>query len=167
MRSLTAASLSSLTSSRFLFVTLYFLRHGQTALSREDIFCGSGLDPELTPEGKEMAQAFVKAITHRSAALGEAFHIVSPSAVTLRGYAEAVADWFGHAAQLRFLPWEEWKKTVSDKDASFTFDHIARSPNCSIAKARRLLEYEPRYRSLDATRESVMALVAQGAIPTQ
>jgi len=42
-------------------LTLYFLRHGQTALSREDIFCGSGLDPELTSEGSEMAQAFVKA----------------------------------------------------------------------------------------------------------
>jgi broad specificity phosphatase PhoE len=37
---------------------IYFLRHGQTASSREDIFCGSGLDPELTPEGLEMAQAF-------------------------------------------------------------------------------------------------------------
>ena len=42
-------------------LTLYFLRHGQTALSREDIFCGSGLDPELTSEGLEMAQAFVNA----------------------------------------------------------------------------------------------------------
>ena len=42
-------------------LTLYFLRHGQTALSREDVFCGSGLDPELTPEGREMAQAFVSA----------------------------------------------------------------------------------------------------------
>ena len=42
-------------------LTLYVLRHGQTALSREDVFCGSGLDPELTSEGLEMAQAFVKA----------------------------------------------------------------------------------------------------------
>ena len=40
-------------------LTFYFLRHGQTALSREDVFCGSGLDPELTPEGSEMAEAFV------------------------------------------------------------------------------------------------------------
>ena len=39
-------------------LSLYFLRHGQTALSREDVFCGSGMDPELTPEGLEMAQAF-------------------------------------------------------------------------------------------------------------
>jgi len=40
---------------------LYFLRHGQTALSREDVFCGSGLDPELTPEGMAMGQAFARA----------------------------------------------------------------------------------------------------------
>lgn len=37
---------------------LYLLRHGQTELSRADVFCGSGLDPKLTPEGREMAQAF-------------------------------------------------------------------------------------------------------------
>lgn len=37
---------------------IYLLRHGQTALSREDVFCGSGLDPELTSDGLEMAQAF-------------------------------------------------------------------------------------------------------------
>jgi broad specificity phosphatase PhoE len=43
---------------------LYFLRHGQTALSREDVFCGSGSDPELTLDGLAMAQAFAAA--HRS-----------------------------------------------------------------------------------------------------
>jgi broad specificity phosphatase PhoE len=42
-------------------LTIYLLRHGQTALSREDVFCGSGLDPELTPEGLQMAQAFASA----------------------------------------------------------------------------------------------------------
>ncbi len=42
-------------------LSLYLLRHGQTALSREDVFCGSGLDPELTQEGLEMGQAFADA----------------------------------------------------------------------------------------------------------
>ncbi len=45
-------------------VTLYCLRHGQTAFSRANAFCGSGLNPELTDEGKEMAQAFCD--TYRS-----------------------------------------------------------------------------------------------------
>ena len=40
---------------------LYLLRHGQTELSREDTFCGSGLDPELTSEGSEMARQFAAA----------------------------------------------------------------------------------------------------------
>jgi len=42
-------------------LSLYLLRHGQTELSREDNFCGSGLDPELTPEGLLMAEAFAAA----------------------------------------------------------------------------------------------------------
>jgi broad specificity phosphatase PhoE len=40
---------------------LYLLRHGQTELSREDNFCGAGLDPELTEHGWEMAAAFAEA----------------------------------------------------------------------------------------------------------
>jgi broad specificity phosphatase PhoE len=46
-------------------LTIYFLRHGQTPLSREDTFCGSGLDPELTSEGLEMAQAFAAAYRNK------------------------------------------------------------------------------------------------------
>jgi broad specificity phosphatase PhoE len=42
-------------------LTLYLLRHGQTELSREDVFCGSGIDPELTAEGLQMARAFASA----------------------------------------------------------------------------------------------------------
>ena len=41
-------------------LSLYLLRHGQTAFSRDDSFCGSGLDPELTPEGRAMAAAFAE-----------------------------------------------------------------------------------------------------------
>jgi len=40
---------------------LYFLRHGQTELSRDDTFCGSGLNPELTLDGHRMAKAFAVA----------------------------------------------------------------------------------------------------------
>ncbi len=40
---------------------LYFLRHGQTEFSRDNMFCGSGTDADLTPEGREMAAAFASA----------------------------------------------------------------------------------------------------------
>jgi nucleoside-diphosphate-sugar epimerase len=45
-----------------------------------------------------------------------------------------------------------------------TWDHIAHSPNCSIAKARRLLGYHPRYSSLQAVRESVDWLIEHEVI---
>ena len=37
---------------------LYLLRHGQTAMSRANVFCGRGLDPALTEQGTAMAEAF-------------------------------------------------------------------------------------------------------------
>jgi broad specificity phosphatase PhoE len=40
---------------------LHLLRHGQTAMSRENVFCGCGLDPALTAEGEAMADAFAAA----------------------------------------------------------------------------------------------------------
>src|ERR1700704_6617789 len=40
---------------------LYLLRHGQTAMSRADVFCGRGLDPALTSDGLAMAEAFAAA----------------------------------------------------------------------------------------------------------
>lgn len=39
-------------------LNLYFLRHGQTALSRDNMFCGSGTDVPLTDIGQQMAQQF-------------------------------------------------------------------------------------------------------------
>src|SRR4051794_7067763 len=107
----------------------------------------------------DVAQAFVKALANWSVAVGESFHVVSPAALTLYGYARAVASWFGAEANLRFVPWEEWKQSVTEKEAQVSWGHIARSSNCSIEKAQRLLGYRPRYRSSEAIHESVMALI--------
>lgn len=112
----------------------------------------------------DIAQIFILAIANWSNSVGENFNTVSPKAITLRGYAEAVSSWFGKTAALNFLTWEVWSKTVSEEDASATWDHIAHSPNCSIEKAKRLLGYQPRYSSLQALQESVNWLVEKGIV---
>ena len=106
----------------------------------------------------DVAQAFACALDHREECVGQAFHIVSPRALTLRGYAERIAAFLGQPAKLAFLPFEQWKDTVSERDARVTFDHIAHSPNCSIEKARRLLGYNPRYSSCEAVQESIAGI---------
>jgi len=112
----------------------------------------------------DVAQLFMLAMANWSNSAGENFNAVSPKAITLRGYAEAVSSWYGKTAALNFLPWEVWSKTVSKEDANDTLDHIAHSPNCSIEKARRLLGYQPRYSSLQALQESVNWLVENGIV---
>jgi nucleoside-diphosphate-sugar epimerase len=107
----------------------------------------------------DVAQAFVQALANRSVAVGESFHVVSSAALTLYGYANAVASWFGMPARLKFLPWEQWKQSVTENEAQITWGHISRSSNCSIEKAQRQLRFQPRYRSLDAIREALFGLI--------
>ncbi len=123
-----------------------------------------GLETVHHVHADDVAQSFMQVMTNRSAAVGESFHVVSPAAVTLRGYAEAMSAWFGQPARLNFLGWEEWRKTVSEDDANATWDHIAHSPNCSIAKAQRMIGYQPRYSSLQAVQESVRWLIENGKV---
>jgi nucleoside-diphosphate-sugar epimerase len=134
------------------------------AAGRELALPNLGLETVHHVHADDVAQAFLAAMTRRSVAIGESFHVVSPAALTLRGYAERMAAWFGREAQLRFLPWDEWRRGASSEDAEQTLEHISHSPNCSIAKARTMLGYEPRYSSLQAVQESVAWLVQHGVV---
>jgi nucleoside-diphosphate-sugar epimerase len=125
-----------------------------------------GLETVHHVHADDVAQSFMQAIANWSNAIGESFHVVSPQALSLRGYAEAIYAWFGREPRLRYAPWEEWRKTVTEQEAQATWDHIAHSPNCSIAKAQRLLGYQPRYSSLQAVHESVGWLMTNGVITT-
>ncbi len=134
----------------FNFEVFRRLAHGKTV-----ILPNLGMETLHHVHADDVAQAFMKAIENREKAMGEAFHVVSGAALTLRGYAELMAEWFGREPELEFLPWEKWKNTVSEGDAAATWDHIAHSPNCSIEKAKKLIDYEPRYSSIDAVRDAV------------
>ncbi|HTP60011.1 MAG TPA: NAD-dependent epimerase/dehydratase family protein, partial [Spirochaetia bacterium] len=72
-----------------------------------------GLETVHHVHADDVAQAFCRAIECRAAAVGESFHVVSPAALSLRGYAERVGQWFGKPAQLDFVPWDQWRATVS------------------------------------------------------
>ncbi|MEN4041692.1 MAG: NAD-dependent epimerase/dehydratase family protein [Anaerolineaceae bacterium] len=123
-----------------------------------------GLETLHHVHADDVAQAFERAIDHWSVSVGEAFHAVSPAALTLRGYAQAIARWFGQQPNLRCVPWDEWRTSVSHEDAEATYDHIAHSPSASIAKAQRLLGYQPRYSSLQAILEGLQWLIEHGEV---
>ena len=123
-----------------------------------------GLETVHHVHADDVAQIFMRALARPSASIGESFHAVSPNAISLRGYAEAMARWFGIEANLTYLPWDEWKQTVTEDEARTTFDHIQHCPSCSIEKARHLLDYRPRYTSLQGVQEAVHWLMDEGIV---
>lgn len=123
-----------------------------------------GLETVHHVHADDVAQMFMRAIARWSVSVGEAFHTVSAGALTLRGYAAAMFAYFGQETKLAYLPWNEWKAQTDVTDADATYEHISRSPNCSVAKAERMLGYVPRYTSLEAVQESVSALIEAGAL---
>jgi broad specificity phosphatase PhoE len=75
---------------------LHLLRHGQTAMSRANVFCGRGLDPELTDSGRAMAAAYADAYATRQWTA-----IYSSPLVRARATAEPLASALGLTVQTR------------------------------------------------------------------
>lgn len=136
----------------------------QLADGKPLLLANNGLATVQHVHADDVAGVFVAAMANRSVSIGESFHAVAATALTLRGYAEAVAGWFGQDAQLDYLPWEQWSAQADAADARVTDDHLSHSPHCSMAKAARLLGFEPRYTSLEAVHDAVDAMVASGQL---
>jgi nucleoside-diphosphate-sugar epimerase len=109
----------------------------------------------------DVAQAFERALT-RPAAIGASFHVVAEQAMTLRGLAEGVARWFGREPVLDFVDWAGFERQAGAEQAGITREHTFRSITASIARAREVLGYAPRYSSLETLREALAWLVAHG-----
>jgi len=125
---------------------------------------GFGLETLHHVHAADVAEAFRLALDRFDQAVGESFHVVSRAALTLRGYAEAAARWFGREARLTFLPWPEFEAATPPEHARATWEHVSRSPSMSIAKARARLGYAPRYSSLAAAFEAVRQLAMDGRL---
>jgi nucleoside-diphosphate-sugar epimerase len=109
----------------------------------------------------DVAQAFERALT-RPAAIGASFHVTAEQAMTLRGLAAGVAGWFGREPVLDFVDWAEFDRRVAPEHAAATREHTFRSITASIARAREVLGFVPRYSSLGALHEALAWLVAHG-----
>jgi len=105
-------------------VRLYLLRHGQTELSRDDTFCGSGLDPELTADGHRMAQAFAD---FYSSTEWQAIYTSSlkRTASTAQPLCERIGMTSSPRSELNEIGYGEWEGlTKSTVDEKFHDDYI-------------------------------------------
>ena len=113
----------------------------------------------------DVAQAFELALS-RPAAAGNSFHVVAAQAMNQRGLAAGAARWFGREPVLDFVSWDEFTRLAGPEHAEVTREHTSRSIAASIARARQVLGYAPRYSSLDALHEALAWLAANGQADT-
>jgi probable phosphoglycerate mutase len=106
-------------------LTLYLLRHGQTTLSRDDNFCGSGLDPELTQDGLAMAQAFAAAYRDKpwTAIFSSA---LKRSIATAQPLCNALGIPLQERAELNEISYGKWEGLTREKvEREFHDDYIS------------------------------------------
>jgi hypothetical protein len=108
-----------------------------------------------------VAQAFELALS-RPAAIGGSFHVTAEQAMTQRGLAAGAARWFGREPALDFVSGDEFTRRAGAGHAEVTREHTSRSITASIARARAVLGYAPRYSSLEALHEALAWLAADG-----
>lgn len=120
---------------------------------------GSGAEMMHHVHADDVAQGFEKALERREAAAGEDFNIVAPTALSVRGYADIAASWFGQTVKLETVPWENFRQTTTPEFGDSAWGHLYRSQCFSIEKAKSLLDYAPQYEPEQAVLESVQWLV--------
>lgn len=120
-----------------------------------------GLGAELMHHvhAADVAQAFALAVDHRDAAAGEAFNVVAPSALTVRGLLAIAADWFGQPLRTRSVSWAEFRSTTTPEFADTSWEHLSRSQFASIDKARALLGYTPAFEPEAAILDGIRWLI--------
>lgn len=144
----------------------------KTLIPFQKIACGEeimlpnfGMETLHHVHGYDVAQCFLKAITHRTQALGETFDAVSGGSITLYGYAKMMYAFFGKEPKIGFLPWKEWCEYVGDPvECEDTYYHIARSGFYNTAKEEKLLDYHPKYTNIETIKIAVQSYVDRGLI---
>ena len=104
-------------------LTLYFLRHGETAASRTGGYCGT-LDPDLTPEGYQMAEDFAAA--YKSLPWAAVFSSPMRRAVTTaKPLCEAAGILLQLEEGLKEMAYGQWEgKTPEDVNREFHDDYV-------------------------------------------
>ena len=69
---------------------------------------------------------------------------MAPSALTVRGYLDMAAGWFGQTLRTRSVSWDEFRAGTTPEFAASSWDHLSRSQYMAIDKARELLGFAPK-----------------------
>ncbi len=112
----------------------------------------------------DIAGLTIACLNNPDKSCGQAFNATSKHALSLRGFAELLYSHFGHTPKLEYVPYEKFAQMVEKEDATETYEHIRRSPSCSMEKAEKLLGFVPKYSSIDTVISALDYKIKQGEL---
>jgi nucleoside-diphosphate-sugar epimerase len=109
-----------------------------------EVVLPDGADALVGPcDAEDIAQCIRCAVLRREQAAGQLFNVGSASALTWPEIVAAYAEIYGTSLPIRRIGWREYVDTVSPDIGCWWHMKAHMCPD--IAKARRLLGYEPRF----------------------
>lgn len=125
---------------------------------------GLGAEAMAHVHADDVAQAFQLAVEHREQAVGAALFVTAPTALTVRGYAQLVASWFGQEARLESVSWDRFRASTDPEHADASWAHLSRSQVFSTDETRRVLGYEPAYTAEATVLDALRWLIEHGEV---
>lgn len=120
---------------------------------------GVGAESMHHVHADDVAQLFELAVNQPEAAIGRSFHAVAREAMTVRGFAERAASWFGRRAELVPGSWEDFRASTEPAAADTSWEHLVRNHVCSIADGVARLGYAPRFSAEESARQAVRWMI--------
>jgi len=87
--------------------------------------------------------------------IGESFHSVCETALTLFGFAEGLYRHFGQAPTEMFVDYREFLSRIPKEHVADSAEHIDHSPMASMQKSKELLGFIPKYSAMDTVLEAI------------
>lgn len=100
----------------------------------------------------------ISCIIECGSAIGQSFNIVCNKPITLKAYAEILYEHYGKDCKIEYVNYKDFLTLLDYNDAMISAEHIERSPNVSMEKARRVLGFECSYTEEDTLIESIESM---------
>lgn len=94
-------------------------------------------------------------IIENESAVGESFNIVCDKPITLKEYAEMLYKHYGKKVNIDYINYKDFLSMLDYNDAAVSAEHIDRSPNVSMEKAKKMLGFKNIYTEKDLLLESI------------
>ena len=101
------------------------------------------------------------ACLNNDSSIGESFHSVCQTALTLSGFTEQLYRHFGHEPAITYMPYQAFLNKLTHENAEASAEHIDRSPVASMDKAKRMLGFEPAHSSIDTVLEAIDSILEE------